>query len=64
VHRHAIADITARHGAHQVSPVGSVAGGDHRATRDIDLLVTLDKLGTDSPGVESRGHGISPISTT
>jgi uncharacterized protein len=41
--RHAIAEIAARHGAHQVRLVGSVARGDHRATSDIDLLVTLER---------------------
>jgi hypothetical protein len=41
-HRHAIAEIAARHGAHEVRLVGSVARGDHRATSDIDLLVTLE----------------------
>jgi uncharacterized protein len=41
-HRHAIAEIAARHGAHQVRLVGSVARGDHQATSDIDLLVTLE----------------------
>jgi predicted nucleotidyltransferase len=35
--RHAIAEIAARHGAHQVRLVGSVARGDHGATSDIDL---------------------------
>lgn len=42
-HRHAIAEVAARHGAHQVRLVGSVARGDHRATSDIDLLVTLER---------------------
>jgi uncharacterized protein len=42
-HRHTIAEIAARHGAHQVRLVGSVARGDHRATSDIDLLVTLER---------------------
>jgi predicted nucleotidyltransferase len=44
-HRHAIAQIAARHGAHEVrlvGLVGSVARGDHRATSDIYLLVTLE----------------------
>jgi uncharacterized protein len=41
--RHAIADTAARHGAHQVRLVGSVARGDHRATSDVDLLVTLER---------------------
>jgi uncharacterized protein len=42
-HRHAIAEIAARHGAHQVRLVGSVARGDHRATSDVDLLFTVEQ---------------------
>jgi uncharacterized protein len=42
-HRHAIAEGAARHGAHQVRLVGSVARGDQKATSDIDLLVTLER---------------------
>jgi uncharacterized protein len=42
-HRNAIAEIAARHGAHQVRLVGSVARGDQWATSDIDLLITLER---------------------
>jgi predicted nucleotidyltransferase len=41
--RRAIAEVAARHGAHDVRLVGSVARGEHGAASDVDLLVTVER---------------------
>ena len=40
--RRQILEIAARHGAHQVRVIGSVARGDARPDSDVDFLVQLD----------------------